>query len=170
MLKVKTYIKNNKIITNLTNINEIYYEYFVCCTDENCLSVVEDFDYLEGAIIISIDGATIMDFSYWDLVDQLWTYLIDSFDSLLMGEKQIEFYFPDQPISVKIENISQALLSLTIEEKKYHVNRKEFFKEMLKNAEIFFEILSKCGYTSLEEHSKRYLKKIEKMKEYEKYG
>lgn len=40
-----------------------------------------DLKYLNGAIVIEYCGSTIMDYRYWDLVDQLWMYFIH-----LMGE------------------------------------------------------------------------------------
>ena len=35
MIKVETYIKKEKVITSLSNVNENYEEYFIKCEDEN---------------------------------------------------------------------------------------------------------------------------------------
>lgn len=88
MINIETYIKKkNKIIISLENINEIYSLYFVRCDDESCLEYIEDFCYLDGVITISCDGMYILDFSYWDLVDQLWSYLIDAIYEISEGKK-----------------------------------------------------------------------------------
>jgi hypothetical protein len=86
----------------------------------------------------------ILDFRHWDLVDQLWSYLVDAVESLVSGEKAVEFYFPDQPLLFKMKVISDFVLLLELEDMRYSVNRQEFLGSLLKGAESFFLILSQC--------------------------
>lgn len=160
MVDIKTYIKKNEIITSLEGINEEYFRYFVCCDDESWLQYVTDFDYIEGAITIFCDGVNILDFRYWDLVDQLWSYLIEGLNEILNGNKNVKFYFPDQPIEFKMQEISGELLLLTIKEKKFVVNRQEFVVAALKEAKKFYKILGKCSNEYVVEQSKDELRKI----------
>ena len=51
MISVKSYIKNDKIITSLDNIESNFLEYFIHFNNAKCLELVVDFDCMEGAII-----------------------------------------------------------------------------------------------------------------------
>jgi hypothetical protein len=44
--------------------------------------VVEDRFTIEGAIVLVCDGVAVLDESMWDLVDQLWGYLIMGIETL----------------------------------------------------------------------------------------
>lgn len=164
MIIVETYIKKDKPITSVEHINENYLNYFVHCNDESCLDYITDYDYLEGAIIISCDGIGILDFRYWDLVDQLWSYIIEAIYGLSRGENQVQFYFPDQPIKVNIQKISKYALLLKVEGKTFSFNKQEFICALLNGAEMFFSTLAKCQDTYLVTQSKEKLDLIKKIK------
>ena len=122
MISVKSYIKNDKIITSLENIETEYYKYFVEVNNKKCLELISDFDYIEGAIVFNYYGNTILGFKQWDLIDQLWVYFINAIEELIENKKVTTFYFPDQPIEVQIAIISQKQALLSIAEKKYYIN------------------------------------------------
>ena len=164
MVNVETYIKKDKIITSLENINENHSQYFVHCEDKSCLQYIENYDYIEGAITIFCDGVMVLDFSHWDLVDQLWSYIIDAIYELSKGETQVQVYFPDQPLKFEIQNVSAYMLLVVIEERKISVNKQEFIVALLENAKLFFSILNKCNNEDLVLHSKVVLEKIKGIK------
>lgn len=166
MIEIETYIKKTKIITSLENINEEYSKYFVKCNDENCLQYIVDFDYIEGAIIISCSGIQLLDFSHWDLVDQLWFYLIDAVYKIVKGDKIVKFFFPDQPMIFKIQVISDYWLLLNVKDKSITVNKQEFITLLLSKAEHFFSIFVKCNYCYTSIQSNNALAKIKAIKEY----
>lgn len=56
-------------------------------------------NYIEGAIELSIDGHPIFSKDEWDLVDQLWAYLVDAAQRIAAGE-DVRMPFPDTPIVV----------------------------------------------------------------------
>lgn len=164
MVNVETYIKKDKIITSLAEINEKHLEYFVHFVDETCLQYINDLDYIEGVITISCDEVRLLDFRYWDLVDQLWSYLLDAICQISEGVKKVKFHFPDQPIIFAIEDISGGILLLDIAHKKNSVNKQEFISALLDGAESFFSLLSKCPDNYLSQQSKSEIEKIQKIK------
>ncbi|PFM83698.1 hypothetical protein COJ53_30475, partial [Bacillus cereus] len=114
MISVKSYIKNDKIITSLDNIESNFLEYFIDFDNTKCLELVIDFDYMEGAIIINYYGNTILGFKEWDMIDQLWSYFINAIEELFENQNDVSFYFPDQPLEVKMQVISQEQILLSI--------------------------------------------------------
>lgn len=62
--------------------------------------LIRDIDYIEGAIDLTVGGVQLLSTSMWDLVDQLWAYLINSLEDLA-SQDTAETCFPDQPITVR---------------------------------------------------------------------
>jgi hypothetical protein len=56
----------------------------------------------------------LLDVTLWDLVDQLWVYILNVLESLLRTGKG-ETYFPDQPVKLQINSISEDLVLYEIE-------------------------------------------------------
>lgn len=79
-------------------------------------------------------------------------------------EKNVKFYFPDQPIEFKIQKISNHILLLSVDEKKFTVNRQEFITSILSSAQHFFSIFSKCNDAYSAMQSRRELEKIKEIK------
>lgn len=63
-----------------------------------------DADYVDGYIDLAIDGVTIMDRSAWDLVDQLWAYMVNGIEDVAAG-RSFFTYFPDQPLELRFDLI-----------------------------------------------------------------
>jgi hypothetical protein len=57
-------------------------------------------DYVEGAIVLEIDGEAVLDVDTWDDVNWLWSFLVDAIDGVRAG-KAHTLRFPDQPLEVK---------------------------------------------------------------------
>ncbi|MCU5331996.1 hypothetical protein [Bacillus wiedmannii] len=163
MISVKSYIKNDKIITSLDNIESNFLEYFIHFDDAKCLELVIDLDDMEGAIVINYCGNTILGFKEWDMIDQLWSYFINVIEELLENKNDVSFYFPDQPLEIKMQVISQEQILLSIAEEKTCFNKDELLLTLLKGAENFFDILKECPDEYLVEQSNNELKRIEKL-------
>ncbi|MDF9661478.1 hypothetical protein [Bacillus wiedmannii] len=163
MISVKSYIKNDKIITSLDNIESNFLEYFIHFDNAKCLELVIDFDYMEGAIIINYYGNTILGFKEWDMIDQLWSYFINAIEELFENQNDVSFYFPDQSLEVKMQVISQEQILLSIAGEKTCFNKDELLLALLKGAENFFDILKECPDEYLVEQSNNELKRIEKL-------
>src|SRR5699024_1262004 len=74
-----------------------------------------DFDYIDGNIIIEYYDHLIMDFSLWDLVDQLWCYFIQLLEEVLQTGYGMT-YFPEQPIKMEMKVVSNDLLLFSLDE------------------------------------------------------
>ncbi|MBR4084275.1 MAG: hypothetical protein IKK33_08355 [Lachnospiraceae bacterium] len=144
MIKINTYLKKQVIISSLENINEEMERYFVPLKSKVDLCYIDDFDYIEGAITICSDEKYILDFRHWDLVDQLWVYLLHATYEMLTQKKEVKFYFPDQPIEFKMKLVSDYAILLSVKGEKHVVNSKEFLEALLDGGQHFFAILYQC--------------------------
>jgi hypothetical protein len=97
MITVSSYLKLPKVkIVNLDLIKRNPNDFFISPKDATP-QMKFDARYLEGAIVINVDGKQLFDFTQYDYVDQLWIYLIDTaMDSI--SKPQVSCFFPDQPI------------------------------------------------------------------------
>jgi hypothetical protein len=84
-LQIETYLKFGPRFVPLDQVNDR----------------VKDPDYVEGALVVTMSGVNLLTLETWDYVDQLWEYLIDAVASL-RGTPEASFFFPDQPIEVKL--------------------------------------------------------------------
>ena len=74
MITVESYIKNN--------------DSFVKVNSKTAIELITDPFYIEGAILIRNYSQEIMGFKQWDLVEHLWSYLIDAIDELICGKQE----------------------------------------------------------------------------------
>lgn len=132
MITVESYIKNNDSFVKVNSKTEI--------------ELITDRSYIEGAILIRNYGQEIMGFKQWDLVDQLWSYLIDAIDELICGKQETSFLFPDQPLKMTLstEKMNKNRLLIIIGGNKYIVEKAEFLFELLSAASKFYEYLEQC--------------------------
>src|SRR5947208_1561419 len=117
MFSVKSYIKHpTRNIYQLEDIQKNPSYFFIDINDATSLVSIKnliDLNYIEGAIVIEYDGKFILDFIMWDLVDQLWTYLIRMIEDTL-NTGCAETYFPDQPIKLEMRKISEDYVQLNV--------------------------------------------------------
>ena len=93
--------------------------------------------YIDGAIVLTIDGQEILTFDHWDLVDQLWCYIADGIGKLGKGEN-FETYFPDQPLLLRFESLPGGRLQITVGHDVYNVDSATFLRVMRQGARDFF--------------------------------
>lgn len=119
MFNIKTFIKiQNVQIDNLNEVIENPNRYFINIDDEIEIKKYNqdlDFDFINGAITIEYYNNLIMDFSLWDLVDQLWSYLIQLVEDLVQTGYGMT-YFPDQPVKIEMKVVSKDLLLFVLNE------------------------------------------------------
>nr|WP_218776217.1 hypothetical protein [Enterococcus sp. 4G2_DIV0659] len=102
-----------------------------------------DLFYVEGAICLKYIDEEILGQRHWDLVDQLWSYLVEMI-SIVLEKGQSETYFPDQPIKLEMNRIANNQISFSVESseiKKWNVPEKDFFSIVLKSADEFFNFM-----------------------------
>ncbi|MCK4258509.1 MAG: hypothetical protein KAX49_05995 [Halanaerobiales bacterium] len=141
---IKSYIKKpNTIIKDLTILNDNYKDFFAELGDEKAIEkIVKDIDtdYIEGAIYLKYNETILMDFTYWDIIDQLWAYMVNLVDDSLKNQ-ETEFYFPDQPIKLQIKSLSNNFTLLSIEsttKTQITLPKYDFYKAILESAKEFF--------------------------------
>lgn len=54
-------------------------------------------NYVEGSIVLDVDGCELLSHDLWDDVNWLWPFVVQAVDEALRTGFG-EFYFPDQPI------------------------------------------------------------------------
>lgn len=142
MVTVETYIKHMNCFIKIEPNTDIEFITDVC--------------YLEGAIVIKYYTQEIMGLKQWDLISHLWSYFIDAIDELIKGKWETSFLFPDQPLNVILRNEKKNPngLLILIGDKKYMVEKKEFFVELLSAADIFYQFLAQCDVSVLERKNK----------------
>lgn len=99
-----------------------------------------DRDYIEGAIILSVEGKTILGLQHWDLVDQLWAYLLNGLAALRHAPKH-ECYFPDQPLRLLLERNGDDMICITIGESSHRVDIHTFTQAVRDGATRFSDSL-----------------------------
>jgi hypothetical protein len=143
LFSINSYILNpvgKKSVDMLDNPRK----YFIPIDDRDKIKAIEkdlDFYYIDGAIVIEYYGYAIMDYKYWDLVDQLWMYFILLMDEIHRSNDKAEMYFPDQPVRLGFECIGKNDVLFILDDRKWRLPKKEFFRELVDQAEHFFRRL-----------------------------
>ncbi len=150
---ISSYLKRPDVV--IRDINDPNLKsYFISTDDFNALTRYKDkFDtfYIDGYICINYNEQEILSERQWDLVDQLWAYLLNMVEELL-DQKYAESSFPDQPLKISfIDQRDHILFELYGGKKKWLLPKKQFFNELLDAAEKFFiqigQIFLQTDYT-----------------------
>lgn len=140
MIKIATYILlPNYKIKDLNKINQT--KFISIKNDDVLIKHHLDYDYLNGAICIEYQNKNILGFRYWDLIDQLWFYFLNTLN-YLKTHSSSEFYFPDQPIKVILQKKNSRLI-LTVDDDRINVDFIEFMQAFLSAALEFYNGLLK---------------------------
>lgn len=73
-------------INDLSLLQSNFQDYLVQINNTHAMLNLEnslDFDYLNGAITLKYFEQTLLDATLWDLVDQLWAYILNVLDDML---------------------------------------------------------------------------------------
>ncbi|WOZ77715.1 hypothetical protein [Kosakonia sacchari] len=127
MIEVASYIKHKKKFINIFEFE----------------GVIDDPNYIEGGLILNVNGVELINLEMWDYIDQLWAYISTGLN-LAAEDKEFETNFPDQPIKMKFKPIRQELL-LSVDchtNTKVIVEKNAFVNDMSKYALAFFGRLS----------------------------
>ena len=84
---------------------------------------------------------------------------------LLLFQKEVKFYFPDQPIEFKMKMISDYAILLSVKGEKHVVNNKEFMEALLDGGQHFFAILYQCENGQMIFRSKQELELIKEIRD-----
>jgi len=103
-----------------------------------------DRDYIEGVIYIQYGNQIVMDYTMWDLVDQLWSYIITAIKQYLVDGAS-KFYFPDQPLLIELQKKSHTEIGFKVHDqelKEWILPEQSFLIALLKSAQHFFTQLN----------------------------
>nr|WP_232697566.1 hypothetical protein [Brevibacillus daliensis] len=150
MFYVNTLIgRPDRKINDLSILKSNVEDYFVHINNTSEVIDLEnllDFDYLNGAITLTYCEQTLLDVTLWDLIDQLWAYILNVIESFLTtGEGNT--YFPDQPVKLHIKSISGDLVLYQIDaddQIKAVLPKNEFIETLLEGANVFFRNMEEC--------------------------
>lgn len=144
-LVIKTYIKKPRV--KISDLKRNLRDFFVSIENISQLKNLSkhiDRDYIEGCIKITYQETTILDFCHWDLVDQLWSYIITLIEQYY-AQGSASTYFPDQPLQLSLQKKPGLNMSLMIssskEEKIWNIPELESLCLMLDAAKLFFETM-----------------------------
>ena len=122
--------------------------------------IVDEY-YIEGWIELTIDGKSILNRTHWDLVDQLWAYLIDGVLTLKQNGDVWATSFPDQPLEMLI-TCSQNTFNIKVGENSYSVDSTIFKKAISEGGRRFFTKMLKLVPNSLDVWG-NYIEKCEEL-------
>ncbi len=146
MFICNSFIKKPEVI--IKDLNKNVENYFINVCETNELIKIKkdiDLDYLEGVVYLEYFDNIIMDFKYWDLVDQLWAYILDMIEAFL-SNGIAETTFPDQPVLLSFKNISNEYILVSIDEnikKTWTLPKQELLTTLIFAAEDFFKQITK---------------------------
>jgi hypothetical protein len=104
---------------------------------EACRDSPRNADYIDGAIEWKVGSEEIISLEHWDLVDQLWAYIINGLDHLTHS-KDFETTFPDQPLRLRFRRRSSYSIEVTVGDTMRVVPADEFFAALHEGARHFF--------------------------------
>ncbi len=104
---------------------------------EHYTGALPDIDYIEGAIECRIGGQSLLGKENWDLVDQLWSYILQGLSALHKGE-EYESCFPDQPLLLRFRIVSERSVEITVGESGSCVDRRVLVSTLAAGAITFF--------------------------------
>ena len=96
-----------------------------------------DENYVQGAITCQIHDRQILTKAHWDLVDQLWAYVLEGLSRIKSGEEYNAF-FPDQPLQLRFTPISTYCVEVTIGDESQRCDLHTFVNALAKGAVEFF--------------------------------
>lgn len=138
-LELTTFIIKDKKYS-IRDTNKIDSSQFIPITDISQLDPEKlDRDYLDGVLYMKFNGETIMDFTFWGDILDLWHYFINSLEELII-QNESSFSFPSQPLPVSIKIVKDRI-RLVIDDKSINMKAEQFLEVMLQEAITFFTAL-----------------------------
>lgn len=105
--------------------------------DDFCGPFVDEY-YIEGWIDFSIGPTRLLGREQFDLVDQVWAYLIDGTTELHQGRPSWETYFPDNPLKLTLRLVEANKLVVVLGDKTSKVDFDVFRQAISNGGSQFF--------------------------------
>lgn len=143
MFKCDSFLLKPNIIVTPDNLNE---NIFISIKDVKEVSAIKndiDLNYVEGAISLKYFDSEIFGMENWDLIDQLWSYLVNMIISV-REKGSAKTFFPDQPTRLEMSRIANNQILFSVEANdihKWNFPEKDFFSILLESAHEFFNFM-----------------------------
>ena len=144
------------------------YDDFINVNDSDGLLEIEDFlddFYLDGGIEIKYEEQIFLDINNWDLIDQLWSYILNLIEKYIENDKS-RVYFPDSPNEICMEKVNRngMMLAITTDKKRKIIqNERKMIELLLREAKFFFNNIS-----ILRDYKQESLEEVERIEVIEK--
>lgn len=137
---IKSYIAKYKniVVRDIDNMDTSKFVEITNFQEINPKMIDEDFLY--GVMLMSVNGVTLMDMTYWDDVQALWHYFINAMEEVEM-EQQANFSFPNQPIPVDLKQRKNRMV-LSVDGKSVNIDYNTWLRSIKEAAIAFFTTLS----------------------------
>lgn len=100
-----------------------------------------EYPYLDGALVITIEGKEVLTFKHWDMVILVWMDLIKGICANSLRE-QSQFGFPDQSTEVLFKPLNNEEISVFLNNALIvNTSRKELIKSIVEEGKTFFNKL-----------------------------
>lgn len=109
-------------------------------------------NYIEGVLLIRVDGVDLIDRRQWDYIDQLWSYLLEGFRVVTEERSIFRCKFPDEPVPVTMQFLKPNRILLRIGERSAVAQLTEFGEAFIAAAEHFCSELARLAGESEVEH------------------
>lgn len=102
---------------------------------EDYTEFVKNPRHIDGAIELTVDGNSLIGKEQWDLVDQLWVYIVNGIETVVNGESYTSS-FPDSPEKLSLKPTRTAnLIEMTVGDKTITHDLQELGNALLDGAE-----------------------------------
>jgi len=139
-IEIESYIAKTKdfVIRDINKMDESLFLNVAAIQEVDKKKI--DSNYIYGVLLIKYNGAVILGFKEYDLIDQLLMYFVDAIEKF-KENSEVEFSFPDQPFPVRIEKKGGDFCTLSLNDQKTALPETDFIRSMLEAAEFFFNQL-----------------------------
>ena len=125
MIEIKSYIGSTNIQSGRN---------FILVNDYS--GTIKDHRHIDGTIELTVNSTSLFGQDHWDLIDQLWIYIINGIESAIAGREYIAS-FPDSPVklSFKLSTSSPDKIEMTVGKQSIIHNTQELVNALLDGAE-----------------------------------
>jgi hypothetical protein len=110
---------------------------------EDYTGSVKEPRYIDGAIELTVDGYPLIVKEQWDLIVQLWMYIVNGMERVVSGEDYTSS-FPDSPIELSLKPAKAAnLIEMTVGDKTITHDMQELGHALLNGAASCLEELGR---------------------------
>ncbi|MCZ2341262.1 MAG: hypothetical protein LC104_05625 [Bacteroidales bacterium] len=103
-----------------------------------------DKDYVEGAIHCRINGRDLFTLDHWDLVDQLWCYILEALTLTRQGS-EYDSSFPDQPLRLRFKPLSSYAVEITVGDSSHKFDTETVMNCLAPGAVSFFTAMKRLA-------------------------